>query len=182
MCFLSEYFIIIMVKPQVLEQNDTAYKLATLDVSKKDNRLLPETINIGNAAKQKLATSKVSDLDKLNYYNDCVELLTALVSKIQERSPLKYSLVRSLCCLDPKLIYKDSMACIGKFSDMCKKLVASKVRTARQCDMAERQFRNLLRNERELFKDGNTRLDLNITSSSWKIKRKQLRRERLTRH
>ena len=48
---------------------------------------------------------KVSDGKKIEFRKDCISYLVAVVSKLKERSPLKYRIVCALSSLSPQIIY-----------------------------------------------------------------------------
>ena len=61
-------------------------------------------MNAGAAAKESLkhlSNKKISDLNVLEIKKESQSVLIALVSKLLEKLPLKYSLVRHADCLDP---------------------------------------------------------------------------------
>ena len=61
-------------------------------------------------------------------------MLAAIVSKIQERSPLKYSFARNLVSLDPRLIAAEPDKVVRMFREVLTKLVDKKWRTPEQAD------------------------------------------------
>ena len=77
----------LVVKPDVLQVNSTAHKLATFDVGKKEHLLPVKSTCIGNGAKQAIAEAKHSDkltpLQELDFYKDCQKMICTLVSKLQ---------------------------------------------------------------------------------------------------
>ena len=61
-------------------------------------------VDIGVGAVKWLVNSKSSDLVKMNFRMQCITFMKTAAAKIIERSPLKYSMVRSLTCLAPQNI------------------------------------------------------------------------------
>ena len=57
----------------------------------------------------------VSKLCILSFKNDCITFLSAIVFKLLERSPLKYSLVQSLVIVVPQKLVSDSAEAQVKF-------------------------------------------------------------------
>ena len=55
-------------------------------------------------ARQALDAYGVKELKKFEFQNDCLKMLMAIVCKLQERCPLKYSFLRSLKSLDPTIM------------------------------------------------------------------------------
>lgn len=58
-----------------------------------------------------LQDSAVSDLRVLEFRRDCMQGLTNIVRKLQEKSPLKYPTVRQMACLDPSNMFRDPDRC-----------------------------------------------------------------------
>lgn len=63
--------------------------------------------------------SKCSDLRVLEFKRDCMQGLSRIVKKIQEKSPLKYSTVREMDCLDPTVMSRDPDGCKAKMKGVC---------------------------------------------------------------
>ena len=61
-------------------------------------------MDIGVAATSALTKSKVSELAKMEFRTDCIKYLSAAVSKLRERRPLKYKLARASTCFAPLII------------------------------------------------------------------------------
>ena len=61
-------------------------------------------------------------------------MLAAILTKIQERSPLKYSFARKLICLEPRLIAAEPDRAVAMFREVLTKLVDKKWRTPEQSD------------------------------------------------
>ncbi|XP_041347559.1 uncharacterized protein LOC121367447 [Gigantopelta aegis] len=92
----------------VLEAAQSVNELLKIDLSK--NTLNNKDIQIGYKAAselKKLKSSKaISGLQAFEFRDQCKKLLVKLVEKVNERSPLKYSIARNLSRLDPRLIVK----------------------------------------------------------------------------
>ena len=61
-------------------------------------------------------------------------MLAAIVAKIQERSPLKYSFARKLACLDPRLTVTEPDKVEKMFKWVLTQLVNTRWRTSEQAD------------------------------------------------
>ena len=96
------------VKRQEPEAAESLYKIAKLNVSHAANHVTPSDIDIGFAAKatvdKALREKKVIQLQVLEFRKGCEVMLQITVSKIQERSPLKYNLARKLVSRDLRLM------------------------------------------------------------------------------
>ncbi|XP_058628346.1 uncharacterized protein LOC131538490 [Onychostoma macrolepis] len=98
------------VKREVL-QDITKLQLTKLDLCEKKNLLLPQKIDIGLGAEKALKDTKISDLKVLEFRRDCMQGLTNIVRKVQEKSPLKYATVRQMACLDCSNMFRDPDRC-----------------------------------------------------------------------
>ncbi|XP_049922950.1 uncharacterized protein LOC126404033 isoform X1 [Epinephelus moara] len=98
------------IKREVLQDISTL-QLTKLDVADKKNRHQPKHIDIGLGAESALKSSNSSELRVLQFRMDCMQGLSNIVSKVQEKSPLKYPTVRHMACLDPSAIFRDPDRC-----------------------------------------------------------------------
>lgn len=96
-----------------------------------------------------LFTPDVSERQKLEFRKDCQRMLQAVVEKLQERCPLKYSFLRALKAFDPKVMTEDVDNAKFAFQTVTKKLVSTRICTTDLCDAAERQYSRLVRDEKD---------------------------------
>ena len=89
MCKLMNVFI----RKEVLSEACNASKLIKVDVEQKENQLPVDMLNPGTAVKAILQSKDVTEGAKHQFRKDCVVLLTKLIHKLQERSPLNYLIV-----------------------------------------------------------------------------------------
>ena len=61
-----------------------------------------------------------SELCILSFKNDCITFLSAIVIKLLERCPLKFSLLWSLVIVVPQKLVSDSAEAQVKLSDFCR--------------------------------------------------------------
>jgi hypothetical protein len=117
-----------------------AYKLIKLDVSNKESWLPFQQIHLGTATKTALNKSGATDSVELKFKGDCVLLLVKMIAKIQERSPLKYSIARNSSCFSPLEMVRNKEACILKLGSLADKLYEMKWISASDSDSAKQQF------------------------------------------
>ena len=86
----------IFVKPEILNKVKAPCRLTKINVSDKDNRWLPELIVLLAATKTSLRKASLSLGIIISIKKGCMKVLTHFVEKIQERLPLKFSIV---CCV-----------------------------------------------------------------------------------
>ncbi|KAF3840227.1 hypothetical protein F7725_018944 [Dissostichus mawsoni] len=102
----------------------TTLQLTRLDVADKNNWLHPQDIDIGLGAESilkvvlllayyhpPLQSTKGVELTALEFRRDCMQGLSNIIRKVQEKSPLKYPTVRQMACLDPFVMYRDPDRC-----------------------------------------------------------------------
>ena len=88
------------VKPKVLQENLSAFKLINLDLTKEENLLPLESINVGFGAKvilRKLTTAEKTV--ERQFRKAARALLVRMVKKLFEKCPLKYKMTRSISSL-----------------------------------------------------------------------------------
>ena len=87
------------------------------------------------------------------FKKDCCAMLAAIVTKIWERSPLKYSFARKLISLDPRLIAAEPDRAVAVFREVLTKLVDKKWRTPEQSDDIWMQYKKLVSEVKQFHKD-----------------------------
>ena len=158
------------VKQGELEKAGTAFKLVKLDVTQPSAQVAPQDADVEFAAKASLEKllkeKKISDLQAFEFKKDCITMLASTVAKIQERSPLKYSLARNLVCLDPWKMVSTLEEDVKMFQAVLQKLIHSGWKISSQGDSILSQFRRFVSDARKhhqeqfsLYKHNYTRLD-----------------------
>lgn len=104
------------VNNEVLEQANTAYRLYKVDLTDKKILLFAEQVVIGNMPSNK----------KFQFRKCCLEMLIAIVKKLQERSPLKFAIVQNSSSLSLIMIACESEVGKIQFLNLIDKLSASK--------------------------------------------------------
>ena len=87
-----------------MENGDKVADLRKIDPSNKEVRCSYKEVDIGVGATKYLSMSKLSDSDNLGFKMQCIEFLSAVVSKIFSRSPLQYPIIRAVSCLVPSTV------------------------------------------------------------------------------
>lgn len=131
------------LKPEVLRQADTVAKLCNIDCAKASNHVDSKSVDIGFAAKAALkdAPKTVSDLQKMTFRTGSKQFLVSLTTKLLERNPLKYSVIRSSRCLRPRNLGTDTKKCLNLFEQLLQGLCRKKQFSATYCDQAMTEFR-----------------------------------------
>ena len=143
------------VKTSILDSVDTAYKAAHLDVLDTKNHRSASDIDIGLATKEvhchksavltNLVKKKVvNERGVLIFKMECVQFSSNFTHKILERNPLKYILVRTLFCLNPKKMAEVPEECSKAIEAVLTKLVEAKWRASSEADYLLEQYRSFL--------------------------------------
>ena len=136
-----------LVKRQELEAADSPYKIAKLNASHAASHVAPSDIDIGFAAKatvDKALREKVSQLQVLEFRKECEVMLQTSISKIQERSPLKYNLAKKLVSMDPRLMVSNPDNATKMFQQVLQILIENKWKTAEEADTMLAQYRKFV--------------------------------------
>ena len=133
------------VKRKELEKLDSASKILQFDVSLSEHHVASKDIDVGFAAKalidKLIKDKKVSDLQVLEFRKECQAMLVGTVTKIQEWSPLKFSLARKLISVDPRLIASNPESAIKMFQQALQQLIEAQWNTPGEGDTILAQFR-----------------------------------------
>ena len=132
------------------------HSLATADI----DVLFAATATFTKALKEK----KLSQLQIYEFKKECCAMVATIVTKIQERHPLKYNFARKLASLDPRLIVANTVANI--FKQVFTKFDDMKWRTTEQADGILTQYKKFVSDMKQFhhekfagFKFGEDRLD-----------------------
>ena len=96
---------------------------------------------------------KVSQLQVLEFFTQCQTFLKALVKKMIERCPLKYSVARYLSSLSPTFIANHPESAADKFGKLLGKLLSLKRLRATECDTVKHEYDSLLKDIHKYHKD-----------------------------
>lgn len=127
------------IKLDVLENNS----LLDIDFKNAKNQLTAKEINIGYGTDSALRKCKnVTGLEKLQFREQCRKCMIAFVSKIMERSPIKYPLVRSITCLDPRIALQKKLSNI-RLSRLLKIFVEDQIISGLTADKIDQEYKSL---------------------------------------
>ena len=122
-------------------------------------------MEIGFRAEKRMEEAKnISERRVLEFRLSCRDSLLAIVTKLMEKSPVKYALARCVTCLDPKkMVNTDS--CISKMKVILKLLMeANRVEEA-DCETILSQFREFLDNDAK----GSSFQEFDYKSEQWRV-------------
>ena len=131
------------IKREVLSAADTSAKMMKIDLKLSENLCSYKEIDIGVAASAQLLSSKVSDRARLEFRMECRQFLSAMCSKIIERSPLKFKLVKYASSVDPASVVKGGTVDEQNFAGVVDILFSSNNIAAKVADAAKNEYREL---------------------------------------
>ena len=129
-----------IVKQEVLEEASTALSLTKIDVAKSSNHLEVEQVKLGTALKQSLSSMESRPEQKRAFKRACKQVIIVLIQKLQERCPLKYSIVRNSSSLSPNSMVEEKKLSKMKFQGLVERLCKLKWLTTDEADDPKQQF------------------------------------------
>lgn len=135
------------VKEEVMLNANTASKLSKVEL--KDKNLKDASkVDLGfvtkNALSQATRKNKLSERAVLQFKLQCKHFLLNTTKKLLEKSPMKYSLVRSAVWLDPQQISKYPTPCKTALSTCLQVLVNAGQANMRECDRITKEYEELI--------------------------------------
>ena len=131
------------IKRDVMDKATTPKKLNEIDINSPENVCDPKDVDIGTQAKSYLRKANITGKEKQNFQKECLEFLIATVSKIHERSPLKYKITRPISCIVPGSIINSRTVAENKMKVLVEILFETNWISAVVADKAKAQFSQL---------------------------------------
>ena len=138
------------VSSEVVAEAYSSGKLCKLDIMDPTNHVELGNVDIGFAANEELIKLKrskaVSSLQCLQIKSECKSFLLKVTSKLREKCPLKYILLRYLMSLDPKEMAEEKDFCRKIFDGLLRELVKANRITEgpSACDEIRSQFHDFI--------------------------------------
>ena len=133
------------ISPSTLQAADTKLKLVKVDVSVEGGKCLRlAEIKFPTESKAMLKKLTVSADAKLTFLKQFRDLPIGMVQKLQERSPLKYALVRSAAAFDPIVMVESESNASNLFGGIVDAMVEQNRLTCNEGDNAKDQFDDFL--------------------------------------
>ena len=127
--------------------------MSKVDVSKKENHLPVENLDLGSAVTAELTKIEVSSEVKKHFKKDCKKVLIKLCNKLNERSPLNYTAVRNAAAWDPLEMVNHEEIRIARGKKFIQKLFNLQLLTSAESDNAKREFELFIQTEVHQNKD-----------------------------
>ena len=90
---------------------------------------------------------------KTKFKKDCVVIIRNVIEKLQDRSPLKYTIVRYSASLSPVKMIQNKEECILKFKRLVEKLCEMKWISAVDADDSKLQYEEFLTSASSEYKN-----------------------------
>lgn len=135
-----------VVKSDVMRSIGSSHYNMVKKLDLNDSRNLKDYkhVDLGFAGDKKLkellAGKVVSERQVLELRMECRAIIVKIVAKLQDKSPLKYALVRNLSCLDPKRMVLDRDGCVSSMRKVLGCLVKENQMKEGKCDEVLQQF------------------------------------------
>ena len=143
----------VIILKEVLDREVTPYKLINLDLSKNDIYLSLNSLNLGTATKLALQNPQVFNEWKTKFKKDCVVIIRNVIEKLQDRSPLKYNIVRYSASFSPVKMIQNKEECILKFKRLVEKLCEMKWISAVDADDSKLHYEEFLTSASSEYKN-----------------------------
>ena len=143
----------LFMKRDVVNETQTPYLLSKVDVSKKENHLPVENLDLGSVVTAELTKIEVSSEVKKHFKKDCKKVLIKLCNKLNERSPLNYTAVRNAAAWDPLEMVNHKEICIVRGKKFIQNLFNLQLLTSAESDNAKQDFELFIQTEVHQNKD-----------------------------
>ena len=125
----------------------TMQNIAKIPMSN-DSYIDAKNIKIGFGAKATLrsliADKKVSPRQVFEFRQECLVFYVTVVTKLQEKCPLKYTLARNLISLDPRLIVSEGSTSADNFEKVLDKLTEAGWNSDQESDVQLTQYKKFV--------------------------------------
>ncbi|KAK5874614.1 hypothetical protein PBY51_019545 [Eleginops maclovinus] len=131
------------VKPSVMMSATNTLKLLKVDHEEQDNHVDVNKVKVGFATERALVEhvkNSGAERLRLEFRQNCKLFLVKMVSKLFEKAPVKYPLVRSLSVLDPRVLLKNKELSSQKLTTVPRLLVETARLEEKCCDDVLREF------------------------------------------
>jgi hypothetical protein len=128
------------IKTEVLNSATDVSKLLALDCKLKENHVVLHNVDIGFAASSACKNEK--SLAVLRFKEQCLLFLQHLTSKLVEKCPLKYQLVKGATCFNPEIMLSETLR-VARVSTALNVFVEKKRVSAASADKVKRAYSSL---------------------------------------
>ena len=102
---LTNQLVHLVMRRDAIKEADRILKLNEKWVKDVSNQLEEDLVDLDAATKDLFTKTQISVEKKWKFKNDCKQIVISIILRLQERSPLKYSIIRNSSALSPKQWY-----------------------------------------------------------------------------
>ena len=134
------------IKSELVIEATSPLKILKLKPTDKEQQLDYQKVDVGFVAQQMLKekSGKLSERQVLQFRMECKDFLAKTASKLLDKTPINYRLVRNMSCLDPRLMASEKEGCVNKMKRVLAILVEAHRLKADECDEVIYQFGQFL--------------------------------------
>lgn len=134
------------IKSELVIEATSPLKILKLKPTDKEQQLDYQKVDVGFVAQQMLKekSGKLSERQVLQFRMECKDFLAKTASKLLDKTPINYRLVRNMSCLDPRLMASEKEGCVNKMKRVLAILVEAHRLKAAECDEVIYQFGQFL--------------------------------------
>ena len=110
-------------------------------------------LNIGTGLKTGMLSLNLKQEEKRKFLRECSCSIISLLKKLQERSPLRFTLCRNASSLSQNNMIGDEDGSVLKFKGYSEKLSKLKLLTTDKADAAKNEYDNYIQHEAQLHKE-----------------------------
>ena len=154
-----------IVKPEIMTSSSDGASLLKIDLTQKESLRSLKDMDLGFVAAEELRHRPGSELDRRKFRENSQMFIVAFITKLNAKSPLKYSIVRNMSCLAPENIVQDRVSQINKFQKVLRAMVEARRLKSSECDSIMLEFSEFAESAAEMprfcefKKSGSERLD-----------------------
>ena len=137
-------------------------ELVNLNMTKKENLLSQDKPKIGTALKTMLGELDVCQELKKAFLKECTLVAMALVSKLMEQNPLRYTICRNASSLSPIDMTNDKDVSIVRFKHLTEALNKKNLISADEADEAQNQYEAFVEFDCKVHRDAFLKFDFTI--------------------
>ena len=116
LCTLLKSLMGRFIKNELMAEATSVLKILKIKPTDKEQQMENLKVDVGFVAQQMLKekSSKLSERQVLQFRVENKDFLARTVAKLLDKTPINYRLVRSMSCLDPRLMALEKEACKKK--------------------------------------------------------------------
>ena len=130
------------VASSVLNESKSATSLSKIDLTKKENLMKKPDVGFGaaNEISNLLKKEAISHNCVKSFRKDCIVFLSSMITKLHERSPLKYAVVRNASSITPYMVVTHPERSKTYFKNFLERLVNDGRLMTNDADQAQTEF------------------------------------------